>query len=295
MTGATEGASSPASVLAGDGLGRVAGLSGRRVVVTRPHDEAADLAAALRDRGALALMAPSIEIEAIESVEVAVSIRQAFAADDAVFVSPSAIRVFFALAARAHPQHVFAPRVFAIGPGSARLLAAQGVSCVLFPTWMHDSAGVLALPELAAPAARTIVIIGGLGGRTELADTLAARGAQVLRVSCYRRCAPAHTPLDHWLQGEAAAPAAASGGYVAGISPQLSEGPVDALVVTSTEGLHNLWAACGSQARAAWVRTPTFMPHSRIVEAARALGLREVILTESADVGIVGALERFFG
>ena len=269
-------------------------LEGRSVVVTRPLDESVELTAALRERGARVGLAPAIEIEVIETADVATSIGEALAADDAIFVSPSAIRVFFTLVARSHPGSIFRPRAFAIGPGSARLLAAHGVESVFFPPRAHDSAGVLALPELAQSAGRIIAVIGGEGGRTELAETLAARGARLLRVSCYRRRAPAASTLEPWLLPRSDAPA----GHAAQADPQddrVAGAWVDALVVTSTEGLHNLWAGCSPAAQAIWLSTPTFMPHPRIAAAGRALGLRKVHVTDSADAGIVAALERFFG
>ena len=55
------------------------------------------------------------------------------------------------------------------------------------PDTRFDSEGLLALPELNAVAGRRVVIFRGEEGRRLLAQTLAARGAQVHEVVCYRR------------------------------------------------------------------------------------------------------------
>jgi uroporphyrinogen-III synthase len=39
--------------------------------------------------------------------------------------------------------------------------------------------------------------------------------------------------------------------------------------------------------------TPVFVPHARIAENARTLGLNKIILTEAADAGILGGLRAY--
>jgi uroporphyrinogen-III synthase len=44
-----------------------------------------------------------------------------------------------------------------------------------------------------------------------------------------------------------------------------------------------------------WLKkTPTFVPHARIAEQARALGLTQVILTGPADAGLLAGLVEHF-
>lgn len=251
-------------------------LVGRAIVVTRPIGEARSLTAMLEAAAARVRLCPAIEIEPIETPSVVEAAREALWADDAIFVSPSAIRTFFGLLARhGLGGQPFRPRAFTLGPGSARVLAALGVMDVLYPTGPLDSAGLLALPQLSSVAGRLMALIGGEGGRTELARTLVARGARLLPVRCYRRCRPVAPPLVDWLhEPPATVP--------------------DAIVITSTEGLHNLWASCDPAARERWSETLTVVPHARIAEAARALGLSRTILADAGDEGILAALERVF-
>jgi uroporphyrinogen-III synthase len=65
---------------------------------------------------------------------------------------------------------------------------------------------------------------------------------------------------------------------------------LDALTVTSSEGLRNLYEMVGKLGQSWLKKTPTFVPHARIAEQARALGLTQVILTGPADAGLLAGL-----
>ncbi len=97
-----------------------------------------------------------------------------------------------------------------------------------------------------------------------------ARGAQVDYVTCYLRSKPALDPaplLKLW-----------------------GDGRLDALTITSSEGLRNLYEMVGKLGQSWLKKTPTFVPHARIAEQARALGLTQVILTGPADAGLLAGL-----
>ncbi len=128
---------------------------------------------------------------------------------------------------------------------------------------------MLALPELADVRGKRIVIFRGDGGREELGEALRARGASVDFVACYRRARP-----------ESGA---------AGLHEAFRDGRVDAVTITSSEGLDNLWALADEALRAAWRGCPTFVPHPRIADHARKLGL-SVIETAGSDAGLVAGL-----
>ena len=126
------------------------------------------------------------------------------------------------------------------------------------------------LPPLQEMAGKRVIIFRGDGGRDLFGDTMKARGAEVDYVTCYLRSKPALDPaplLKLW-----------------------GDGRLDALTITSSEGLRNLYEMVGKLGQSWLKKTPTFVPHARIAEQARALGLTQVILTGPADAGLLAGL-----
>lgn len=163
-------------------------LRGLRVLVTRPREEAAGLAAAIEAAGGHALLWPALEVQPLPEPWPA---REALAAlgpgDVVVFVSRNAARLGWpALPAAARSGAV---TLVAVGPGSAETLRALGAPTVHWPETRHDSEGMLALPALAPERVRgrRVVIVRGVGGRETLAAGLAARGAEVRYAEVYAR------------------------------------------------------------------------------------------------------------
>ena len=114
----------------------------------------------------------------------------------------------------------------------------------------------------------------GNGGRELLAETLRERGAIVDCLTCYRRSPPADAHrLLALLRGNG----------------------VDALTISSSEGLRNLWSLLEPQDRLQLARLPLFVPHARIVDEAAKLGLTQIVLTGPADAGILEGLVAFQG
>jgi uroporphyrinogen-III synthase len=166
--------------------------------------------------------------------------------------------------------------VATIGKSSERALQRFGVENVIAPRGRFDSEALLALPQLAPERmhGRRVVVFRGDGGRELLGETLAARGAIIEYVTCYRRSRPDVDPaplLDLWARDA-----------------------LDAVTVTSSEGLRNLFDMVGPAGRARLRTTPVFVPHERIAEEARRLGLRQVILTAPGDEGLAAGLVDHF-
>jgi uroporphyrinogen-III synthase len=65
---------------------------------------------------------------------------------------------------------------------------------------------------------------------------------------------------------------------------------LDALTVSSSEGLRNLVDLLDGPGRERLRNTPVFVPHERIAEIAETFGLRRVTLTGPADAGIIDGL-----
>ncbi|MFA5912073.1 MAG: uroporphyrinogen-III synthase [Burkholderiales bacterium] len=249
-------------------------LAGRRVVVTRPAGQAAHMAALIRAAGGEALLFPALEIfDTAESPQLRALIEHLETFDLAIFISANAVSKALALV-RARRDWPPALRVATVGRGSERELQRHGFAAVIAPGERFDSEGLLELPELQQLAGKRVVIFRGAGGRELLGDTLTARGAAVEYAECYRRGRPNADPAP--------------------LLARCARRELDAITVTSSEGLANLHAMLGEAGRQCLQGTPLFAPHERIAAAARALGVRTVVLTGPGDAGLVAGLAGFF-
>jgi uroporphyrinogen-III synthase len=249
-------------------------LNGRGVVITRPAQQGEHLAKLIEHEGGRPIVFPVISIEDVADrgkLDALVDRLDDF--DIAVFISPNAAARGMAaiLARRAFPQRLTAA---AIGAGSARELKRHGVARVIVPQERSDSEALLELPELGRVAGKRVVIFRGEGGRPLLGDTLALRGARVTYAECYRRVRPQAdiAPLrEAWARGE-----------------------IDAVVATSSEGLRNFHEMLDDAGRGALARTPLFVPHPRIAEAAGKLGIERVVMTAAGDEAIAAGVVSHF-
>lgn len=249
-------------------------LLGKRIVVTRPAAQAGSLAQMIAREGGEPLRFALLEIGPADDPE---PLRRAIVRLGkyamAIFISPNAVAFSLPLILAAGPWPATL-QAAAIGQSSATKLATEGVTNVISPSGRFDSESLLERPEFQADriSGRRVLILRGNGGRELLADTLRQRGAQVDAVACYHRSSPAD-----------AAP------FVS----LLRNRQVDALTISSSEGLRNLLALLDTDAFEHLRRLPLFVPHQRIVEVATELGLHQVVLTAPADAGIIECLCTF--
>ncbi len=243
-------------------------------MVTRPKGQADALSALIRQAGGEPLEIPALEIlDLAELAPFHAVINRLDSFDTAIFVSRNAVRKVFALiGARPWPAGL---QVATVGAGTREELAARGFPRVIAPAGQSDSEALLALPEFADAAGKRIVIFRGEGGRRLLGDTLAARGALVEHAACYRRALPA---------AGAALLAAA-----------WEDGKVDAVTVSSGEGLANLLAMLGAGAAGRLAGTALFVPHPRVAGEAARQGLERVIVAGPGDAETAAALVAYFG
>ncbi|HMM55513.1 MAG TPA: uroporphyrinogen-III synthase [Candidatus Desulfobacillus sp.] len=252
-------------------------LAGRRIAVTRPAHQAQALSGQIEARGGIAVRFPTIAIAAAaDPAPLRAAAAEIGAYDLAVFVSANAAEHALPLLTAQGRWPGRLPAA-AVGAASARAIARFGVARVIAPeAGEGDSEALLALPEFAPEAmrGRRVAIFRGESGRELLGETLEARGARVTRIACYRRLRP---EID-------AAP----------LRALLAQGRLDALTVTSAEGLRNLLALLGAEAAAAAKALPLFVVHRRIGEEARRLGFADVVVTAPGDAGLLAALEARF-
>jgi uroporphyrinogen-III synthase len=249
-------------------------LSGRGIVITRPREHALALAERIRAAGGDPILFPTIEIlppENQDAVSGIIARLETFQL--AIFVSPTAALRGHTLvsASRSWPEGL---RVAAVGAGTAKALMERGFRDVISPEGEADSEALAALAELQELRGQPVVIFRGQGGREWLRRELEARGARVEYAECYRRARPeadARSVLARW-----------------------QTGAVDAVSITSAEGLVNCFAMLGPTGGRYLRATPMFVPHPRIELAARERDVREIIVTGRGDERTVAEMAAFF-
>jgi uroporphyrinogen-III synthase len=252
-------------------------LAGRRIVVTRPADEAAELVEALRARGAEPIAAPTIAIvtvegEALERLDQAVRDLAGGRFAWVVFTSVRAVdAVLGRLAAQGYGPFpaVVQARLAAVGDATAARLAEAGLQVDLVPSAFTTVRLAAEFPEghgeVLTPRADIAPDL--------LEPLLEAKGWTPTRVDAYR------TVFPDALADEAAA--------------ALRDGNVDAIAFTSASTVRGF--------RRAW---PDALPErTRVVcigpvtaDEARSSGLEVAAVADPHTVeGVVEALERVLG
>lgn len=136
--------------------------------------------AAARHGGGLLALSPW-DLQARRDADSRQALAEALQAQAVVFTSPAAVRAAAALQPL-RPRR--GQHWLAVGAGSAAALRRAGISGARAPARM-DSEGLLALPELQAPA--SVGLVTAPGGRGMIPATLVARGAQLRRADVYVR------------------------------------------------------------------------------------------------------------
>ena len=250
-------------------------LAGKKIIVTRPSGQAEGLAALIREAGGEALQIPAIEIRPLADATPLLRVADRLESFDiAVFVSRNAVQsaLEFLRRRRAGKTWPASLQVATVGQGSRAVLEANGFARVIAPSAQSDSEGLLAMPELADVRGKRVVIFRGDAGREVLGDELGRRGAVVEYVACYRRVRPEAGDLGRiWARG------------------------VDAVTVSSAEGLANFLAMLGEGGAGKLARVVLFVPHARVAAAAAQRGLPEAIVAGPGNAEMAAALVAYFG
>jgi len=226
-------------------------LAGRVVVVTRPAAQATRFADLVAAAGARPLLLPTLEIVPVVLDEEQRRLLAPDSFDWTIYTSANAVEC--SLDQLHAPQRT---RVAAVGRGTARALAAHGVTVSVMPTADASSEGLLALDAFADLRGRRVLILKGRGGRTLLAEELARRGAEVVTGDLYeRRPATANPAALDELRA-----ACASGTAV--------------VTATSAEVLTNLLALAPDASCPGLRDTVLIVPGERVAGAARENGWR---------------------
>lgn len=249
------------------------------VIITRPRAQAAALAGQVAALGREVVLLPLLEIfplpdQGALTGALADLARYAMVA----FVSPNAIDAAF-VHIKQWPQGV---ALAVLGEGSRAALARHGLdssnATIVSPRdpARSDSENLLQTLDLAALVGKQVLIVRGESGRELMADGLRAAGAIVTTVAAYRRSVPQLTPQ---LRAQLLA---------------LLERDND-WIITSSEALRGLLALVGQLGAPATVakmqQQHVIVPHARIAETAKSLGLARLTLCGSGDERLLAALQ----
>ena len=252
-------------------------LFGRRIVVTRARHQAAALAWGLRERGALAIELPTIELRDPKNfAPLDQAVRELESYDWLVFTSANGVEKFFArLEVAGRDARAIRGGVCAIGPATAEQLRGHGVRADRIAA-EYRAEGVLAVltgtatAEAASPSqpltGQRILIPRAAVARDLLPRELEACGARVDVVEAYRTVGAEIPPPV--LRG-------------------LAEEGADFITFTSSSTVEN----CPAELRT----IPAASIGPITTETARCLGFQVVVeAREYTAEGLLAALEAYF-
>jgi len=162
-------------------------LFGRRVLVTRPAEQAGELAALLRAAGAEPVCVPMVRAVATPEGEgVAAALAALDGYDALLFTSANAVRAFAERLAGAGRAPDRAPRAICVGPATAEAARRAGFPQAEVPGERFDADSLLAALREQAPAGRRFLFVRGASAREVLPRGLRDAGARVDEAVAYR-------------------------------------------------------------------------------------------------------------
>ncbi len=259
-------------------------LFGRRVVVTRSHEQALELIDALEDAGAQAIEAPTFRLQPAEDPE-AVD-RAAAHVDEydwVIFESANAVTRFLG-ALRRGPRDLRAlgnVRICAIGPSTAERLETSGIRAdVVSAELGTESVADAMVAQSGSVSGRRVLIVRPDHVRDIVGEDLLRRGAEVVDLVPYRTAAA--TPDS---------PAAQA------LYRMLLEGQIDAVTFSSPAGVQRFATLIGEEQAIDLLNTTVVVAIGPVTAAAATeLGIRNVIVAAEFTVaGMVRALTAKLG
>jgi len=250
-------------------------LKGKRVLVTRPREQASDLLSLLCSRGAVPVSLPLIRIEpAGEPSRIEAALEALSSYDWVVFTSANGVEHFFNhLSCRSLAQ-----RTAAVGPATARALLARKITPAFIPSEHTGAALARGLSEREA---------GTLAGKRILMPCAAAHTEEAARVLRGAGATVDELPFYRTVEEEPAAEDLAA----------IVNGSIDAVLFLSGSAVRSFQAlAAATPALAETLsRAVVGCIGSSTAESAREAGIQvDVVSSEHTMKALVQALEERF-
>jgi uroporphyrinogen III methyltransferase / synthase len=256
-------------------------LFGKRVVVTRSREQAGELVEMLEDRGAEAILAPTIRIlppEDLDALDRACADAGTF--DWIIFSSANGVDHFMErLLAIGDVRDLKGVRICTVGASTAARLSRFGIRIDLTPSEYRSEALVEVFRELGAVDGVRFLLPRADIGRELLGDELREAGAEVVEVTAYR------TVIGGAEHEEAE------------IYRMLLERQIDAVTFTSASTVRNFASILGPDQAADLLRTTVVACIGPVTaEAAQRLDIATTVMPERYTIpDLVDALVEHFG
>lgn len=245
-------------------------LAGQRILITRAPDQAGELRACLRARGAETRELPTVQVAPIDDwsrVDAAIVTLRAF--DWLVFTSPNGVRFFLERCYAHGLKPPLPPRLAAVGPATAEALGRYGARADLVAPVATSEGLARALTRQPLAGRRVLLARGSLADAT-LPTRLADAGAEVAEVVTYQTL-----------------PASASG---AKLNEWLRAGDLDWITLASGSAMHHLLAMLPDAEALRTVRLATIGPKTSGV--VRGLGFMVAAEARKSTMeGLAAAIE----
>jgi uroporphyrinogen III methyltransferase/synthase len=249
-------------------------LFSKRILVTRPEEQAEELSQLLRGRGALPIEMPVIKIIPPVSWEELDQAIQGRNYGWVVFTSVNAVEMFFSRlhALRLDTRWLGEVKIGAIGPVTAKTLEKHGV-CPDYVPQVYTSQGFLSgLAKKAVQGQKILLPRADIAGN-ELTDGLTGLHAEVHQVTAYRTVA-----------ADADSPG----------KEMLLKGEIDIITFTSASTVNNLMAVLGKEWQAIKkAKLACIGPNTAAVLEQK--GLKpDIVAVEHTIPGLVAAIEQYY-
>jgi len=256
-------------------------LFGRRIVVTRSREQAAELVEMLEERGAEAIQAPTIRIAPPEDTgALDRASADAAACDWIVFTSANAVDYFMQrVIANGDVRDLKGVRLCAIGPSTALRVSRYGIRVDLTPDEARSEAVIDALKAAGDLKGARVLLPRADIAREVLADQLRDAGAEVTEVAAYRTMlAGSEREGDQ------------------DIYRMLLDRQIDAVTFTSASTVKNFAKIFGEEQAADLLRTTVVASIGPVTaEAAQQLGIETTVMPERYTIpDLVDALVEHF-
>tara|TARA_Y100001935_G_C17311772_1_gene517177 strand:+ start:15750 stop:16526 length:777 start_codon:yes stop_codon:yes gene_type:complete len=234
-------------------------LDGLNILVTRPSEQANELAELISKAHGRPVNFPTIEILGPSNKkEIKQKLSEITESYLLIFISTNSVKYAFPLMPESIPENL---NIAAIGTTTARKLDEFGLKPQIVPQTNMDSEELLFLLKNKKLKDKKIFIIRGNNGRNYLKEELEKLGAKTEYLEVYRTEIPkrdARNLIDNW------------------------DKFVDVVTVTSAQILENLFILAGSGGEKKLKKTPILVASKRLAERAKSLGCEEIYTASSA-------------